>query len=151
MHWTDQFAGRARVDTLVPGIAVPLSGQPALKHVAVSIERFAETKVGFAVLRQRPQTLAADYWALARCGGGGRLELAFAESAKDATAFAASLFDDVPGAETLAYHDGATGRHRFACFAGDRLVGALFLASEPVAVSRAWACEQPVPDHARPR
>ena len=147
MHWTDQFAGRARVDTLVPGITDPHSGQPALKHVAVSIERFAATKYGFAVLRQRPQTLAADYWALARCEGGWRLELAFAESAKDATAFAASLFDDVPGAEPLAYHDGATGRHRFACFAGDRLVGALFLASEPVAVSRAWACEQLLVDH----
>jgi assimilatory nitrate reductase catalytic subunit len=147
MHWTDQFAGCARVDTLVPGITDPHSGQPALKHVLVRIERFVAEKYGFAVLRERPQALATDYWALARCEGGWRLEIAFAESGPDMTAFAVSLFGAPAGAETLAYHDGATGRHRFACFAGNRLIGALFLASEPVAVSRAWACEQLLVEH----
>jgi hypothetical protein len=47
----------------------------------------------------------------------------------------------------LAYHDAATGQHRFACFDGDRLAGALFLGSEPVAVSRAWTCEQLTQQH----
>jgi assimilatory nitrate reductase catalytic subunit len=147
MHWTDQFAGRARVDTLVPSITDPHSGQPASKRVPVRIERFAAAKYGFAVLGERPAELACPYWAIARCDGGFRLELAFAEGAQDWPNFAASLFAAPPGSETLAYHDAATGQHRFACFAGNRLVGALFLASDPVAVSRAWACEQLTKQH----
>ena len=147
MHWTDQFAGSARVDTLVPALTDPHSGQPASKHVAVRIERFAAAKYGFAVLGERPCAPASDYWALARCEGGWRLELAFAEGGRDWLAFATSLFDSGSGNETLSFHDGAAGRHRFACFDGDRLVGALFLASEPVAVSRNWACEQLSREH----
>jgi len=147
MHWTDQFAGSARVGTLVPGTADPHSGQPALKHASVRIERFAAATYGFAVLKQRPRGLKADYWALARCQGGWRLELAFTAGGMDMGAFAASLFNAPEGVETLAYRDGATLRDRFACFDGDRLLGALFLAPEPVAVSRAWACEQLLARH----
>jgi assimilatory nitrate reductase catalytic subunit len=151
MHWTDQFAGCARVDRLIPGITDPHSGQPALKHASVAIERFAAAQFGFAALSRRPGMLGADYWALARCEGGWRLELAFAKSGADATAFAAALFAAGADTETMVYHDGATGRQRFACFAGERLVGALFLAPEPVAVSRAWACEQLLAKHAGQR
>ena len=151
MHWTDQFAARARVDTLVPALTDPHSGQPASKHVPASIGRFAAAKYGFAVLTERPNALASEYWALAKCEGGWRLELAFADDDRDWLAFATSLFDTAPGAETLSFHDGAAGRHRFACFDGDRLGGALFLASEPVAVSRDWACEQLLKKHAGQR
>jgi assimilatory nitrate reductase catalytic subunit len=147
MHWTDQFAGSARVGTLVPSVTDPHSGQPALKHVPVRLERFTATKYGFAVLAERPSAFGCPYWAIARCDGGFRLELAFAEAEEDWHRVAASLFAAPPGAETLAYHDMATGQHRFACFDGDRLVGALFLASEPVSVLRAWTCEQLTRQH----
>ncbi len=43
------------------------------------------------------------------------------------------------------------GQHRFACFEGERLVGALFLAAEPVSVSRDWAVEQLSVSFADPR
>jgi assimilatory nitrate reductase catalytic subunit len=147
MHWTDQFAGSARVGTLVPSITDPHSGQPALKHVPVRLERFAAAKYGFAIVSERPAALACAYWAIAKCEGGFRLELALAEACEDWADVAASLFATSPGAETLAYHDVAAGQHRFACFDGERLVGALFLASEPVSVSRAWACEQLIKQH----
>jgi len=52
------------------------------------------------------------------------------------------LFGASASAQTIACHDVEAGRYRFACYVGDRLVGALFLAPEPVAVSRAWAVEQ---------
>ena len=136
---------------LIPAITDPHSGQPASKHVPVSIERVAAAKYGFAVLRERPSALAAEYWALARSEGGWRIELAFTEDSRDWTAFAASLFAAMSGAETLSYLDKATGQHRFACFDGDRLAGALFLASEPVAVPRGWACEQLYKQHAGQR
>ncbi len=147
MHWTDQFAANARIDALVPAVTDPHSGQPASKRVRVRVERFGVAKYGFAVIADRPSIVAADYWALAKCEGGWRIELAFADAGRNWQAFAASLFASREGAETLAYHDGAAGRHRFACFEGERLVGALFVATEPVAAPRAWACEQLVKRH----
>ena len=151
MHWSDQFASKARIDTLVPAITDPHSGQPASKRVPVAVARFAAAKYGFAVLRDRPRGLTSEYWALAKCAGGWRLELAVAEVDSDWTGFAATLFDAPKGSETLAYHDLGAGKQRFACFEGDRLVGSLFLAPEPVAVARNWACEQLLREHAGQR
>jgi len=142
MHWTDQFASRARVGRLVPALTDPISGQPASKHVPVRIERFVAATFGFAVLRQMPQKVPSEYWAIAKCDGGWRVELAFAEDSHDWAAVAAELFDAPPEAESIAYGDCHARQHRFACFDGDHLVGALFLAPEPVAVSRSWAVEQ---------
>jgi assimilatory nitrate reductase catalytic subunit len=146
MHWTDQFASNARIDRLIPAVTDPHSGQPASKNVAVGIERFAAAQFGFAVLSARPRAVGSDYWALAKCERGWRLELAAAEEVPDAGALAARLFRDERG-ETLAYLDAARGEYRFARFVGDRLIGALFLAREPVAVSRDWACRQLIEKH----
>ncbi|MEI9416601.1 nitrate reductase [Mesorhizobium sp. Cs1321R2N1] len=150
MHWTDQFAARARLDTLTASLTDPVSGQPALKHVGASIEKFTARTFGFAVTRKRPATMAADYWAVARCRGGWRVELAFASDDVDWTAFAGSLFDTVD-AEVLAYHDREAGQHRIAAFDGEHLTGALFIAPGPVAVSRGWAAEQLGEVHASQR
>ncbi|MEI9431590.1 nitrate reductase [Mesorhizobium sp. Cs1299R1N3] len=150
MHWTDQFAARARLDTLTASLTDPVSGQPALKHVAASIEKFTARTFGFAVTRKRPATMAADYWAVARCRGGWRVELAFANDDVDWTAFAGSLFDTAD-AEVLAYHDREAGQHRIAAFDGEHLTGALFIAPGPVAVSRGWAAEQLGEVHASQR
>ncbi|MBZ9680576.1 molybdopterin-dependent oxidoreductase [Mesorhizobium sp. CO1-1-2] len=150
MHWTDQFAARGRLDTLTASLADPVSGQPALKHVAARIEKFTAGAFGFAVTRKRPVTMAADYWATARCRGGWRVELAFANDDIDWTAFAGSLFD-AADAEMLAYHDREAGQHRIAAFQGEHLAGALFIAPGPVAVSRGWAAEQLGEVHASQR
>ncbi|PAP96620.1 nitrate reductase [Mesorhizobium wenxiniae] len=150
MHWTDQFSARARVDALVAPITDAISGQPASKNIAARVERFAAAAFGFAVLAERPASIDADYWSLARCAAGWRLEFAL-EAGRDWTAFAASLFGADALGETLAYHDVAGGHYRFARFAGSRLAGALYLAPKPVAVSRSWAVEQLSADHANRR
>ena len=147
IHWNDQFASRARVDRLVPPVTDPHSGQPALKRVAVYIERFAAAAYGFAVVQEKPRRIDADYWVIARCAGGWRIELAFSNHARDWSAFAAALLPAMPGAEMLTYHDSAARRHRFARFEGGHLCGALFLAPEPVAVARGWAVDQLAADH----
>jgi len=148
MHWNDQFAARARIDTLVPALTDPISGQPASKNVAVRVEKFAAAAFGFAVMRRKPSSIAADYWALARCPEGWRLELALAHCPADWSEFARSLFGVGGEASVLAYSDSATGQHRVAVFERERLVGALFTASEPVAVSRSWAVQQLALAHA---
>jgi assimilatory nitrate reductase catalytic subunit len=151
MHWTDRFSSKGRIDALVAPLTDAISGQPALKHAAVRIERFAARAFGFAVMRQRPVSIHADYWALARCRDGWRVELAFAEEKTDWSAYAQTLFGADSGAEFLAYHDRDAGQHRIAAFDGDRLAGALFAAPGPVAVSRGWAADQLGETHAGQR
>jgi assimilatory nitrate reductase catalytic subunit len=141
MHWNDQFAAKARVDALVPSLTDPISGQPASKNIPARIGRFKAATYGFAVLANRPQRIDAEYWALAKCAGGWRAELALAEARTNWTSFFQSLFSGA-SAELIAYHDAQAGHFRFAAFSCNRLVGALFLAPEPVAVSRRWAVEQ---------
>ncbi len=90
-----------------------------------------------------------EYWALARTEGGWRLEFAAAALESSAEDLACRLFgiEDRPSAEVLAYHDRTQGQARIAYFAGTRLIGALYLSREPVAVSRSWACAQLAADH----
>jgi assimilatory nitrate reductase catalytic subunit len=151
MHWNDQFAAKARVDALVPAITDPVSGQPASKHVAARVARFEVARYGFAVLRNRPEKLDADYWAIAPANGGWRVELAFADGERDWAALAARLFGEAAETGALSYIDAEAGQLRFATFDGDRLIGALFLAVDPVAVSRNWAVDQLSADFAERR
>ena len=141
MHWTGQFAGKARVDTLVTANVDPVSGQPALKMAQVAIRRFEARWYGFAILRGHP-SVDVDYWALARTNNGFRLELASREQPGDWSAFAQKLFGTASDVPLLAYHDHRQGQHRIAAFDEDRLLGALYVAREPVTVSRSWAGDQ---------
>ncbi|SDP77979.1 nitrate reductase [Phyllobacterium sp. OV277] len=142
MHWTNQFASSARVDTLVTSRTDPVSGQPALKMARVDVQPLAAGWYGFAVLRNKPPAVAADYWALAKTNNGYRLELAGLEDLDDWSAFAEALFGAGEGMPLLRYHDEKNGQHRMAVFTDDGLIGALYIAREPVAVSRSWASEQ---------
>jgi assimilatory nitrate reductase catalytic subunit len=119
-----------------------VSGQPASKHVAARVGRFEVARYGFAVLRNRPQRLDADYWAIAPANGGWRVELAFTDGERDWNALAHTLFGVRENGGMLSYADREAGQLRFASFTMDRLTGALFLAAESVAVSRNWAVDQ---------
>ena len=151
MHWNDQFAAKARVDALVPAITDPVSGQPASKHVAARVARFEAARYGFAILRNRPERLHADYWAIAPANGGWRLELAFTDGERDWNALAHTLFGVKERGGMLSYADRESGQLRFGAFAVNRLTGALFLAAEPVAVSRNWAVDQLGVNFSEPR
>ncbi len=131
MHWTDQFSSKGRIDALVAPLTDPISGQPALKHVAVRIERFAAQAFGFAVLRDRPASIRADYWAVANARMAGASSLPLPVTALIGPALRNRCSALAEGAEMLAYHDQKAGQHRVAAFDGDRLAGALFVAPDP--------------------
>ncbi len=145
MHWTDQLAKHGRVDAVVGAALDPVSGQPALKQARVTIKPFAARFYGVAVLRERPRAALADYWILAPIKGGCRIEIA-ASTPVDAAALFAELGKFDGTAEIVSYIDQASGQARLAAFAGDRLIGALYGAPEPVTVSRAWLAEQMAAD-----
>lgn len=144
MHGNDQFSASARVDTLLLPNVDPVSGQPELKFTPVAIEPYAAAWYGFAVVADRPPELVAEYWALARCQGGWRVELADRRAPADWHRFARQLFslNSASSVELLGYRDEKSGRYRFAAFRGERLIGCLFVSPEPVQVSRAWAAER---------
>ncbi len=134
MHWTSDTAPSARIDAVVPDVVDPVSGQPDSKAAGVALTPFRADWYGFAV-SSAPMTPAADYWALARTPGGWRLELAALGTPSDWERYARDLFN-CPDATLQMVQDAGRGMARLAFHRGDRLLGALFVAREPVAVMR---------------
>ncbi len=140
IHWTDQLASAARVGSLIAPHTDPISGQPELKFTPVRLARFAADWYGFAVSAKTPAVAGLDYWAVARAKTGFKVEFAVSEAPEDWAQMARQVLGTAawPEVEILAYHDGLAGRHRFAAFAGGRMVGAMFLDRAPLSVARSW-------------
>ncbi|MDZ4392125.1 molybdopterin-dependent oxidoreductase [Cypionkella sp.] len=134
MHWTAENASAARIDTLVPGIVDPISGQPESKAAAVAAALYPAQWFGFAV-SATPLQPQSDYWARARVPGGWRMELAGLHAPEDWTAYARALFG-LAEAEAATVIDTKRGLARIAFHAEGRLLAALFAGPEPVAVAR---------------
>lgn len=140
MHWTDQFSSRGRVDAVVAPDTDLHSGQPGSKFTPVAVSKQDCAWYGFAILKDKPAKQVSDYWAIAPCKGGWRLELAgLAETdfAALATALRSASGAD---ADLLSYKDATSGSYRLAFWQGGDLVAAFFFAAKPVEVSRQWAC-----------
>ncbi len=148
MHWNDQFSAKARIDTLVPPLTDPISGQPAAKNVAIAARRFQAEVYGFAVSSAKPALACAEYWAMAKADGGWRVELAFKAPVEDWTVWCRDAFGISPDIEPLGYADRQSGEQRLAFFDAGKLLAAVFLSSQPVAVARTWAIGQLQASHA---
>ena len=134
MHWTGETASAARIDVLVPGIVDPISGQPESKAAAVAAQLYAAQWFGFAV-SATPLQPQSEYWARARVQGGWRMELAGLTTPEDWVQYARQLFA-LPEAEAATVIDAKRGLARIAFHAEGRLLAALFVGPEPVAVAR---------------
>jgi assimilatory nitrate reductase catalytic subunit len=143
MHWTSQLANRARVGTLIAAFTDPVSGQPELKGMSVSIRPFEVAWHAFTLTRRAPEIPAA-YIATAAVRGGFRTELALHEAPDGWDEWARQLLlgDESDRTEVLAYHDSAAGQHRFAAFADEQLVGALFVTRGALSCARDWLVAQ---------
>ncbi|WP_181701694.1 molybdopterin-dependent oxidoreductase [Chthonobacter albigriseus] len=142
MHWTDRLTARGRVDSVVAPLVDPISGQPALKGGRCDVARFPATVFGFAVTIHKPAREGLDYFALAPAKKGFRLEFAAVSGAVDAEALARRILGMSSSEPLIAVADASTGSHRFAAVSHGRLMGAVWIGPEPVAVSRAFAAEQ---------
>jgi assimilatory nitrate reductase catalytic subunit len=136
MHWNDRYASQARVDAIVGGAVDPVSGQPEFKFTPVAAKPYPAAWHALAVGERRIEIGRADYFALAPLRGGFRAELAGLSQPGDWQDFARATLALDGDVEWLAYRDAASGQNRFVAFRDGRLVGALFAAREPVAVSR---------------
>jgi assimilatory nitrate reductase catalytic subunit len=135
IHWTGETAPTGRVDVLVPSIVDPVSGQPDSKSAPVAIRPYAAGWYGFAI-SATPFRPDCPYWARAILGEGMRAELAGETDPDDWQAFARGLFNLGSDIKVLAYADNRRGQHRLAFVQSGKLLAALFVAREPVAVAR---------------
>ncbi|MCB1341897.1 MAG: (2Fe-2S)-binding protein, partial [Pseudooceanicola sp.] len=141
MHWTGETAPSARIDALIAGATDPVSGQPESKAAVVAVERFPAAWYGFAV-SSGEMSPTPDYWALARTTGGSRAELAGVQAPGDWETAARALFA-LPAAEAVSVTDPKRGIARIAFHRNGRLLAALFVAPEPVAVMRDYLATLP--------
>ena len=134
MHWTGQTAPSGRINALVPTRTDPISGQPASKSAPVQNAPFAARWYGFAVSDSafRP---TSDYWAIAPAGTGNRAELAGSDIPDNWPEYTRALFN-LPKADVQTVADRKRGLHRVALSQDGILRAALFIAPDPVALSR---------------
>ncbi|WP_137134263.1 nitrate reductase [Rhizobium sp. FKY42] len=149
MHWNDNNAARARVDALVSNERDPISGQPALKNAAITLKRVEASCHAFLICREKPLELDFDYWTIAPCDGGYRLELAGHPPREGWQSWFVRSLRLPESVDIVGLSDEPTGAVRMAAFAGEQLLAALFVASCPVAVSRQWAISQLMETHDR--
>ncbi len=140
MHWTDQLSSKGRIDAVIAPEIDPVSGQPGLKFTPVSVRKIEMAWYGFAVLKSKPKSIPADYWALAPVEGGWRLELA-SQSEADLQALSHLLTgknkEDLDGLSVIG---SAPNAQRFAYWSDGQLAATIYFSAEPVEVSRQWAC-----------
>jgi assimilatory nitrate reductase catalytic subunit len=141
IHWTGETAPSARIDAVVAASTDPVSGQPESKASVVNVTRFNAKWYGFAV-SDREMDPSCDYWAQSPTKSGYRAELAGLDQIEDWHAAARDLFG-LPDAEITAVEDPAKGVARLACHKNGRLVAALFVSPQPVAVMRDYLATLP--------
>ena len=141
MHWTGETAPAARIDAVVAAVTDPVSGQPESKAAVVAVERLAARWYGFAI-SARPMAPRADYWARARTRAGWRAELAGTDEINDWEAEARRLFG-LPDMTVQSVQDPGRGEARLAFYDNGRLVAALFVSRQPVAVMRDYLAALP--------
>ena len=142
MHWTDQFRGKGAHRYAGCADHRPDFRPAGVQERCCAGRAFPLRAFGFAVLARPAGVDQADYWALARCAGGWRLELALCRDAIDLESASRARCSASPKAPRRSPIVIRAGQHRVAASTATVWPGALFVAPSPVAVSRGWAAQQ---------
>lgn len=139
MHWSEQFASKGRIDSVVNPANDPVSGQPELKHTPVRITPYKPAWHGFLLSRRALQLDDVDYWVRATGDGFYRYEIAGEQANGQWGAWARALLcesnDDVNWVE---YQDVAARRYRGVRMVKNRVESCLFIAPNGQLPSRSW-------------
>ena len=142
MHWNDQFASAARVDSLVNPFQDPHSGQPEFKHTPVRVSPYRPAWYGFVLSRHAVDTAAASYWVRSRRQGLWHYELAGAALTGDWAGCARGMLKaDADGAQWSEMFDSAQQSYRGARFLDGRLDSCVFIGPDHRLPPRDWLIE----------
>ena len=118
MHWSAHFAAESRANAPAHAAVDPLSGQPEFKNIPVHLVAVPVACEAMLLLRQKPDGIDADYWAVAAGIGHWRI---FAADAALPLAALDRLTLLLPQGEKLRYRDLAGQHFRAAVIAAGRL------------------------------
>ncbi len=127
MHWSDQFAARARIGSLIGAATDPVSGQPEFKHTPVRLRPYAAAWYGFLLTRGEVQPRHAAYWSKSRRDGLWQYELAGDRLPADWAVEARTLLCDDGGAEWRELSDSGQAHYRGARLVDGRLDAVLVI------------------------
>ena len=138
MHFSASYASHGGLNALIPAVTDAVSGQPESKATAVAVRAYRAHWYGFAVSRTE-FTPVCEYWARMACSNGWRLECADRHALADNAAWFADLCGGVArDDDVMVFRDDARGAYRCIALRAGRLHAALYIAREPVSVSRAF-------------
>ncbi|QKT02383.1 molybdopterin-dependent oxidoreductase [Ectothiorhodospiraceae bacterium 2226] len=141
MHWSAPWGNVGAVNAAVAAVVDPVSGQPALKHARVRLERVAARWHGFALATEPLVFPDGVYWAASRLRAGYRYELAGTAAEGAWEAFAQALVAPHTDQRWLSYRD-AQGE-RWVCLERGRVRLVLCVdARWDVLPARAWLAQQ---------
>ncbi len=137
MHWSNQYAANARVNTLVHSARDPVSGQPALKNQRVKMRMSVMGSYGFMVSRKQPDLRDCEYWSSVPIADGWKTEFASKSPPDELTlAIEEIACESLIGAEQIQFSDARSSSFRSCWFAGNQLHQATFISSKPVELAR---------------
>lgn len=139
IHWNDQFASAARVDSLIEAVTDPFSGQPELKHAPVRIAPYTPAWHGFLLSRRPHHPVNAVYWNHSRSDGLWRYQLADDKACVDWPGQARALLDSADqNSDWIEYLDPASQEYRAARLIDGRLDSCLYVARGPELPAYEW-------------
>jgi assimilatory nitrate reductase catalytic subunit len=138
IHWSSPWASDARVGALVNPVVDPVSGEPAFKQTPARVEPFVVDWYGVLLSRHPLPVQTIDWWVQAEGGAYRRYELAGRSVPADWPSWARSLLGVAPDADFIDYEDAACRTYRAAQLDQDGIVSCLFIAAQPLRLSRTW-------------
>ncbi len=139
MHWSNQFASQAGVDSLIAAVVDPFSGQPEYKATPVNVKPYKSQWYGFVLSRRKLNLVNANYWACSRGQGLWRYEISGDQIPKDWAECARSLLcQQSEQVEWTEYHDAAANRYRAARIEHGRLESCIFIGPDFSLPERDW-------------
>ena len=152
MHWNDQYASHARIDTVVNPVVDPVSGQPESKQTPVRVIPYSAAWQGFILSRRRLTLDTIDFWVRAQGSGYYRYEIAGKEKYPDWPAWSRSMLcqsdNDINWIE---YHDVRGQRYRGVRMVASRVESCIFIAPSAELPPRNWLGKASAPVRRAPR
>lgn len=140
IHWTDQYANKGRIDTLVADNVDSLSGQPESKHSVVNVEPFTTQWYGFILSREplnKSILSGVDYWVKVTGKNFYRYEVACSHIPKDIQLWAKNIVGKNP-ADIIKYEDKKGKRYRSASIINGCLNLVIFMAPTILLPNPSW-------------
>ena len=139
IHWSNEFASNAVVNSIVISEVDPVSGQPEYKSTPVNIKSYEAKWYGFVLSRRKLDLDNASFWSCSRGQEVWRYEIAGNEIPGDWAECARSLLcQHAEEIEWTEYHDSALNRYRAARIENGRLESCIFIGPDFLLPERDW-------------